>query len=143
MMPWLILGVVNSFFFRVETVCSIVGIFRGFFRGERLVTGALAHIGLSQQVLVQGRHCEHYHQPLPWEDILREAFEGEVVIVDDALAVVDIRNSFSFSGSSINGDIEQLAYSAREFRKVNEGVVCLKGNLGVLILVVSLLSLKV
>ena len=46
-------------------------------------------------------------------------------------------------GLIINGDIEQLAYSAREFRKVNEGVVCLKGNLGVLILVVSLLSLKV
>ena len=57
--------------------------------------------------------------------------------------VVGIRNSFSFSGLIINGDIEQLAYSAREFRKVNEGVVCLKGILGVLILVVSLPSLEV
>ena len=57
--------------------------------------------------------------------------------------VVGILNSFSFSGLIINGDIEQLAYSAREFRKVYEGVVCLKGNLGVHILVVSLLSLKV
>ena len=29
MKPWLILGVFNSSFFRVETVCIIVGLFRG------------------------------------------------------------------------------------------------------------------
>ena len=43
-----------------------------------------------------------------------------------------------------NGDIEQLAYSAREFRKVYEGVKILIGNFfRVLVLVVSLPSLKV
>ena len=68
MMPWLILGIVNSFFFRVDTECVIV-----------------------------------------------------------------------------SGDNEHLAHSsARELREVHKGVVCLKGNLGVNILLdLSLHPLKV
>ena len=54
-------------------------------------------------------------------------FEGEAVVIDDALVL----NSYFFSSSIINGDIEHLAHdSARELREVNEGVVCLIGNSG-------------
>ena len=50
MMPWPILGVVNSFFFRVNSVCIIDSFFRGkifdgdFFEGEVVVVdNALAY----------------------------------------------------------------------------------------------------
>ena len=59
--------------------------------------------------------------------------------------IVGILNSFSFSGSIINGDKEHLAHdSARELREVHKGVRCLKGNSGVNILLdLSLHPLKV
>ena len=67
--------------------------------------------------------------------------EGEAVVLDDALVL----NSYFFSRSIINGDKEHLAHnSARELREVHKGVVCLKGNSGVNILLdLSLHPLKV
>ena len=51
--------------------------------------------------------------------------EGEAVVIDDALVL----NSYFFSRSVNNGDIEHLALnSARELREVNEGVKVLIGN---------------
>ena len=57
--------------------------------------------------------------------IFARLLEGEAVVIDDALVL----NSYFFSRSIINGDIEHLAHdSARELREVNEGVMCLIGN---------------
>ena len=59
--------------------------------------------------------------------IFARLLEGEAVVIDDALVL----NSYFFSRSVNNGDIEHLALnSARELREVNEGVVCLIGNSG-------------
>ena len=90
MKPWLILGVFNSSFFRVNSVCAIDSLFCG-------------------------------------KIIFAWLLEGEAVVIDDALVL----NSYFFSRSIINGDIEHLALnSARELREVHEGVVCLIGNSG-------------
>ena len=51
--------------------------------------------------------------------IFARLLEGEAVVIDDALVL----NSYFFSRSIINGDIEHLALnSARELREVHEGV---------------------
>ena len=72
--------------------------------------------------------------------IFARLLEGEAVVIDDALVL----NSYFFSRSVNNGDMELWLNSARELRKVHEGVKVLIGNFfGVLVLVVSLPSLKV
>ena len=68
-------------------------------------------------------------------------FEGEAVVIDDILVL----NSYFFSRSIITVTRSiWLTIAQRELREVHKGVVCLKGNSGVNILLdLSLDPLKI